>query len=203
MTRLGFSIWFILMTGSLVFAQSKEELQRQKQKAFDDIKIARELMEETAAQRSSSVQQLRILQRGINSRARVISTLESEVNLYSRNILDTEDRIEFLEAENEKNKEEYARLIYYAYRNHTDYEKLMYILAGSSISQSYQRYKYLKYLSEYRERKAREIEATMNDGVVGGLHGSDQHIAVYFIAQIQFKRQFINGFFNQAKISYF
>ena len=52
-------------------------------------------------------------------------------------------------------------MVYYAYRNHTDYEKLMYILAGSSISQSYQRYKYLKYLGEYRSRKAEEIEASI------------------------------------------
>jgi septal ring factor EnvC (AmiA/AmiB activator) len=149
------------MLGGVVSAQSKEDLQRQKQKAFDDIKLARELMEKTAAQRSNSVQQLRILQRGINSRAKVISTLESEVSLFSQNILDTQARIEQLTAENARNKEEYSRLIYYAYRNHTDYEKLMYILAGSTISQSYQRYKYLKYLGEYRVRKAAEIEASI------------------------------------------
>jgi len=149
--------------GSILLAQSKEELERQKQKAFDDIKLARELMEKTAAQRSSSVQQLRILQRGINSRSRVISTLESEVNLYDQDIRDTQSRIELLKNDNERNREEYARLIYYAYRNHTDYEKLMYILAGSTISQSYQRYKYLKYLSEYRVRKAEEIETTIKE----------------------------------------
>jgi septal ring factor EnvC (AmiA/AmiB activator) len=161
MIRILIVIWTCLILGGVVSAQSKEDLQRQKQKAFDDIKLARELMEKTAAQRSNSVQQLRILQRGINSRAKVISTLESEVSLFSQNILDTQTRIEQLTAENARNKEEYSRLIYYAYRNHTDYEKLMYILAGSTISQSYQRYKYLKYLGEYRVRKAAEIEASI------------------------------------------
>ena len=161
MIRIIVVIWTCLLFGSVVSAQTREELQRQKQQAFDDIKLARELMEKTTEQRSSSVQQLRILQRGINSRSKLISTLESEVNLYSQNIQDTQLRIEQLTAENKRNKEEYARLIYYAYRNHTDYEKLMYILAGSSISQSYQRYKYLKYLGEYRVRKAAEIEASI------------------------------------------
>jgi septal ring factor EnvC (AmiA/AmiB activator) len=66
--------------------------------------------------------------------------------------------IKKLEGDQKKNREEYERLIYYAYRNHTQYEKLMYILAGASISQSYQRYKYLKYISEYRIKKAQEIE---------------------------------------------
>jgi len=54
-------------------------------------------------------------------------------------------------------------LIYYAYRNHTNYEKLMYILAGATISQSYQRYKYLKYISDYRIQKAGEIEAFIDE----------------------------------------
>ena len=35
----------------------------------------------------------------------------------------------------------------------------MYILAGATISQSYQRYKYLKYISAYRVRKANEIDS--------------------------------------------
>jgi septal ring factor EnvC (AmiA/AmiB activator) len=152
-----------LIVGSSLSAQSKEELQRQKQKAFDDIKLARELMEKTATQRTNSVQQLRILQQGINSRSKVISTLETEVSMINQNINETQSRIEQLKGEDQKNKEEYARLIYYAYRNHTDYEKLMYILAGSTISQSYQRYKYLKYLGEYRVRKASEIEASIEE----------------------------------------
>jgi septal ring factor EnvC (AmiA/AmiB activator) len=143
--------------------QTKEELQQQKQKAFTELELAKELMEQTAEKRSSSVQQYRILQQGINSRARLISTLEQEVKLLDRDIADVNTQISKLKTENEKNREEYARLIYFAYRNHTDYEKLMYILAGATISQSYQRYKYLKYISEYRVKKAEEIEATVEE----------------------------------------
>jgi septal ring factor EnvC (AmiA/AmiB activator) len=143
--------------------QTKEELQQQKQKAFTELELAKELMEQTAEKRSSSVQQYRILQQGINSRARLISTLEQEVKLLDQDIADVNTQISKLKTENEKNREEYARLIYFAYRNHTDYEKLMYILAGATISQSYQRYKYLKYISEYRVKKGEEIEATVEE----------------------------------------
>ncbi len=143
----------------MLCGQSKEDLQAEKQKAYNDIKLSRELMEKTAAERTTSVRQLRILQKGINSRARLITTMEDEVDLLSTNMLETGERIEQLTKANQKNKEEYARLIYFAYRNHTEYEKLMYVLAGSSISQSYQRYKYLKYISKYRVKKAGEIKA--------------------------------------------
>jgi septal ring factor EnvC (AmiA/AmiB activator) len=144
---------------SAAIGQTKEELQVQKQKAFDEIKFARVLMEKTMQERAGSVQQYRLLEKGIQSRAVLIGALEKEVVILDREIWTTEMEISRLVTENEKNKQEYARLIYYAFRNLTDYEKLMYILAGSTITQSYQRYKYLKYISDYRVEKARQIEA--------------------------------------------
>ena len=85
----------------------------QKQKAYDDLKLTRDLMEKTSAQRSSSVKQLRILQNGINARAGLISTLEAELDLLNRSIQETEVKIGQLTIDNKKNKEEYARLIYF------------------------------------------------------------------------------------------
>ncbi len=159
MRRALVSILMQILFALIVSGQSKEELQTQKQKAYDDLKLSRELMEKTSAQRSSSVKQLRILQNGINARAGLISTLESELDLLNNSIQETEVTIGQLTIDNKKNKDEYARLIYFAYRNHTEYEKIMYILAGATISQSYQRYKYLKYISAYRVRKANEIDS--------------------------------------------
>ena len=163
MTRGIVLIAFYFLLSGAVLGQSKEELEAQKQKAYDDLKLARELMEKTSKQRSNSVKQLQLLQKGINARANLIYTLEAEVELLDRNILETENKIKELTQENKKNKEEYARLIYYAYRNHTSYEKLMYILAGNTISQSYQRYKYLKYITDYRVRIASDIEKLIKE----------------------------------------
>ncbi len=53
-------------------ASQRKNLQVQKQKAFDEIKLARELMEKTTKERLGSTQQLRLLQKGINSRARLM-----------------------------------------------------------------------------------------------------------------------------------
>ena len=153
----------MLLIAFMAHGQTKEELQVQRQKAFDEIKLARDLMEKTAQQKAGSVQHIRLLQKGINSRTRLISALEKEVALLDGQIRGTQDEIKKLEAENQENRQEYARLIYYAYRNHSDYEKLMYILAGATISQSYQRYKYLKYISEYRKEKAKQIETLVEE----------------------------------------
>ncbi len=139
-------------------AQTKEELRNQKQKTFEEIRISRELMEQAQEKKTVTIQRVRILQRAINSRAALIEAMEQEVDLLDGEINEVEIQIRKLESENRKNKEEYASLIYYAYRNHTPYEKLMYVLASKSISQSYQRYKYLKYIGEYRVQLAEEME---------------------------------------------
>jgi murein hydrolase activator len=160
------SFAFILiqfLVTAVIWGQSKEALQLQKQKAYEELKLSRELMAKTAEQRASSVKQLQILQKAINSRANLISAFESEVNLLDKDIHETEVKIAQLTVDNKKNREEYARLIYYAYRNYTHYEKLMYILAGATISQSYQRYKYLKYISDYRVQKANDIENSIKE----------------------------------------
>ncbi len=154
--RIFVIVILLSLFGGLV-GQSKEELQVQKQKAFNEIKLARELMERTSKERVGSLQQIRIVQKGINSRAALIATLEKEIDLLNEDISRANKDIVTLEKENEFNREEYARLVYYAFRNHSDYERLMYILAASSISQSYQRYKYLKYIGDYRMQKAAEI----------------------------------------------
>ncbi|MEN8156423.1 MAG: peptidoglycan DD-metalloendopeptidase family protein [Bacteroidota bacterium] len=146
-----------------LFGQTRDELQQQKQKAFDEIKLTKELMDRTTQERVGTVQQVRLLQKGINSRAKLISTLETEVQVIDREIKATGREIEKLIAENSANRQEYANLIYYAYRNHTNYEKMMYILAGENISQSYQRYKYLKYIADYRIEKARQIEFVVEE----------------------------------------
>ena len=153
-----FSIGIILcFIGSILWGQKKDELEQQKEKAFDEIKLARELMEKTEARRTSSLQRLSILKKGINSRDRLIRTLQDEITLLEEEIAASQEQIRRLEGQNRKNREEYARMIYYAYRNHTNYEKMMYILAGETISQAYQRYKYMKYIADYRKKKAAEI----------------------------------------------
>lgn len=163
MRRVFAFILIQFLVTAVIWGQSKEALQLQKQKAYDELKLSRELMAKTAEQRASSVKQLQILQKAINSRANLISAFEAEANLLDKDIHETEVKIAQLSVDNKKNREEYARLIYYAYRNYTHYEKLMYILAGATISQSYQRYKYLKYISDYRVQKANDIENSIKE----------------------------------------
>jgi len=54
-------------------------------------------------------------------------------------------------------KNEYAKLIYYAYLNLSAQDRLMYILSANSFNQAYKRIIYLKQLTEYRKEKYNTI----------------------------------------------
>ncbi|MEZ5070038.1 MAG: peptidoglycan DD-metalloendopeptidase family protein [Bacteroidales bacterium] len=148
----------LMLTGGLQ-GQDRSNLESQKKKAFEEIKVAKELLEETEKEKAASMHQVQIIQRGIRSRRDLVSALEQEVRYIEQDMLEVQKQVETLEKEMEIHRDEYARLIYYAYTNQTNYEKLMYLLASESISQSYQRFKYLKYLSEYRVQKTEEIDS--------------------------------------------
>jgi len=139
------------------WAQTKEELQQERQKAVEDIELTRQLIEKAEQERLSSVKQVRLIDQGINTRMKIIKSIESEIYILDNDIKDIEERIVELTNREERYRNEYATIIYFAYKNHTEYEKLMYLLASENISQAYQRYKYLRYLTDYRKRVVSEI----------------------------------------------
>ncbi len=156
-------LFFLLFISSFaLFGQKKLELEAEKKRAFEEIKEAKELLDQTSSRRENTVHSLRILQRGIESRRTLMKTLEKEIANLDLEMSMLEDELHRLEGDLQKARDEYARLVYFAYKNQTNYEKLMFILAGTTVSQSYQRYKYLKYLTSYRRKKAAEITQTVD-----------------------------------------
>ncbi len=53
MSRRILYIWPLLLLFSGVFGQNKDDLQKEKQRAYNELKLARELMEKTSAQASA------------------------------------------------------------------------------------------------------------------------------------------------------
>lgn len=156
-------ILLLIISSVSVIAQTRKELEKEKRETLREIQISKELLEKTTEKKKISIRRVTVLNRGIRSRESLIRAIESEVREIEAEMDDIEREIQHIESTVKKGKEEYAAIIYSIYKNHTDYEKLMYMLASESISQFYQRVKYLKYLTAYRERKIIEMEVLMVD----------------------------------------
>lgn len=160
--------WFVLLIVLVIgtfngSAQDKVDLEKRKESTLKELELARELLDKTRDKKQNTIQRVTILNKGISSREQLISDIVHEIGLMDREIDALETEIQTLERNIRKGKEEYAHILYSVFINHTDEEKMMYLLASADINEFYQRIKYMKYLTDYRERKVQELEKMMEE----------------------------------------
>lgn len=153
----------LLMLSLGVIAQDRQELEKEKEQTLREIQISKDLLEKTSSQKQSTIRRVTVLDRGIRSRQSLIQTIEKETSEIEAEMTDIEMEIRETESKITQGKKEYADIIYSIYKSHTDYDKMMYLLASESINQFYQRIKYMRYLTSYREKKINELEKLIEE----------------------------------------
>lgn len=141
-------------------AQSRKELERKRDQLDKQIKATTALIEAARKEQRVTQQQLELLQEQIRQRQELINTMNGEVFRVDREIAETEDVVSSLESDLVKLKEEYARMIQYAYMNRSSFDRLSYIFAAESFQQAFKRSRYLDQLAEQRRQQATLIGET-------------------------------------------
>jgi septal ring factor EnvC (AmiA/AmiB activator) len=155
----------LLVTGFLIFqcfigfSQSVDELQKKKQEAENEIKYTTKLLTEVQKNQKLSLNRLQLLNRQIEQRNAVISTINSEVNLYQQLIDNNTLAIRLMTDDIKELKKEYAELIRSAYRSRNAYDQILFLLSAENANQAYRRYLYMKHYTAYRQGQAEIIEA--------------------------------------------
>jgi murein DD-endopeptidase MepM/ murein hydrolase activator NlpD len=107
-------------------------------------------LEKTQNLQKSNVSQIRLLDRGIEYRTKLIENYEAELKFIDQDI----DRIQYEIVQNQKKlkrlQDEYSKIIRASYKNLDEENWLIFILSAQDINQSYRRLKYIKYINEYR-----------------------------------------------------
>lgn len=152
----------VLLTACLVpaQAQSRKELQK-KQDALDaQIKQTSALLDKARNAQRSTQQQVQLLDAQIGQRQELIQAMNGELVRMDRSIQDGRDSIHHLEGELEHLKQEYARMVQFAYMNRSAYDRLSYIFAAESFAQAFRRSRYLDQLARHRSQQAELIGDT-------------------------------------------
>ena len=153
-------ICFQFSSPNLVFAQNKEQLQSKKSKIEADIKYTNELLEETKKNKETTLNQLLTLKKKIALRQNLISTVNKEIKILDKQIDENSSIIASLERDLKEIKSEYARMIYYAYKNRNSYNRLMFIFSSKDFNQAYKRLNYLQQYGKFRQIQAGLIVKT-------------------------------------------
>jgi len=151
-------ILFIAAKGDC-YAQSGETLERERKSIVKEIEMANSLLEKTKNEKSSTEEQLNLVERKINLREEYVEKIKYELEINEEIINEHKLNIESLEKDLRDIKREYARFIRIAYQKRKKEVTLLYILASKDINQAYKRIKYLKQYSEYRNQQIELINA--------------------------------------------
>lgn len=142
------------------FAQTQKELEEKKKRLQDDIKYTNKLLDETENSKKNSLTQLRLLNTKIEMRQELIKTISKEIKLIDKQINQTNSVVGALEQDLKKLKTEYAKMIYFAWQNQNQYDRLMFIFSSKDFNQAYLRLKYIQQYSDYRKKQAKIIKET-------------------------------------------
>jgi murein hydrolase activator len=157
--RIVFVIIFFLILSSICVAQSIDDLQKKKQDAAKEIEYTSRLLNEVQKNERSSLSRLRLINNKINQRNTIISSINSEINLYQEFIYNNYMVIEMLNDDVELIKNEYAELIRSAYRNRNAHDKILFLLSADNVNQAHRRFLYMKRYTSYRANQAEAISA--------------------------------------------
>ena len=206
--KYSFLVGLLLLTISS-FSQTHEikNLQKQKKENQRQLEQNTKQLKETTRKKQLSMTELFMRQNGITLRENQISIIRREIRAVNKQIRKTDDLIESMEENLQKLKDEYAEMLYYAYKNRNSYDRLMFVFAADDFNQAYKRLKYYQQYAEYREKqvghikKSQELLAKKIAELKGqkenkeSLLGIEQHEKGTLLAE----KEHYNNLFNELK----
>ena len=171
---LKWSKYIILLFGILLsfsaLSQTKDELKKQKTSIEKEISYTTNLLNKTKANKSKSLSYLKVLDKQINNKERLLQTLNIEISLLNKqiqktglSIIKTEQSI-LAEQENlVLLKSEYAKMIFACFKKKGNRNDLIFIISAEDFNQAYKRIIYLKQYASFRINQAIKITESQKE----------------------------------------
>lgn len=150
----------LLLTGvwSACFGQTRAELEEMRKKNLAEIEYVDRMLKSTATEKSENINELRVIDKKLNLREKLINEYGQEISLLEYRISLNRTAGEMLEEDLENLKNEYARSIVSAYKANKGTPALAFILSSADFNQGYKRMKYIQQVARYRRKESETIE---------------------------------------------
>lgn len=150
----------LVLVGLASLAQTKQELEEKKSRLLKDIEYTNKLLKEAEAGQKTTIGRLNLLNTKISKRQELINTMLRQGQMMERQIGETQGVVRSLETDLDRLKVEYGQMLYYTYKNHRFYDRLMFVFSAQDFNQAYKRMKYFEQYARYRKEQGRLIDQT-------------------------------------------
>jgi septal ring factor EnvC (AmiA/AmiB activator) len=193
------------------FTQSRKELEDQRKKTLEEIEYVDNLIKETTKEKSTGIDQLRIIGNKLNLRENVIFGMKEEIRLLTERINLNTFAIDLMEKDLLSIKNDYARTIVNSYKAKKGNPEIVYILSAKDFNQGYQRLKYFQQLNEYRHKESQIISELKEQILISkekleedlanlsDLKGSEEKQKLILQQEQTRKKKLVNSFGNKEK----
>ncbi len=192
--RLVLALPLLLLLALSTQAQSRKELEKRREALDKQIRTTTALIDQARKEQRVTQEQLQLLESQIQAREQLIQTMHSELRKVDQRIMENEEMVGSLNEDLNSLKEEYARMLQFAYRNRSTYDRMSYLFAASTFQQAWKRGRYLDQIAQQRTRQAALIDETKEqlEEQVTELRGQREEKS-RLVAQQQAERQKLNS----------
>ncbi len=158
MKLLVFVLIFLFSISAFAQTSRIKELERQRKEALLEITNTNKLLTETRKSTNTLLDRIKLISNQIFSRQKVLGLLEQEIGGIGVEQTRIEAEIVSLEAELKDKQSSYAKAIDGMLQNRQSENRILFVLSGKSLTESYRRLRYLRDYSEWRKDQANEIK---------------------------------------------
>ncbi|PJE41437.1 MAG: peptidase M23 [Flavobacterium sp.] len=137
---------------------TQEELEQRKAKIQLEIQEKEKLLQSVKSKEKSVVNQLLIQKEKIGLKEKLIRTTEKQTKLLTNDIYINQLKINQLNRDLEKLREDYAQMIVKSYKSRSEQSRAMFLLSSENFLQAYKRAQYMKQYASYRKMQGEEIK---------------------------------------------
>ena len=140
--------------------KSKQQLETEINTLQKEISTANQLLKKTKKDREMTLNEVNLLDKKIKQREKLIKAYNEQIALLDEEIHQGQNNIKTLNSDLSKLQKEYAKMIVFANKNRSHYDRLGFIFASKDFNQAFSRLRYIREFTDARKTKMNQIANT-------------------------------------------
>ena len=146
--------------GQKTKGKSKKQLQSEITSLQKEISTANQLLKKTTKDKEMTLNEVNILDKKIKQREKLITAYNDQIAVLDEEINAGQSNIKALNSDLSKLQKEYAKMIVFANKNRSHYDRLSFIFASKDFNQAFSRLRYIREFTDARKKKMEQIANT-------------------------------------------